>query len=122
MCPFAAHIGSGENQVARQFALDAEIPLLHVRPHGLGGNRSEGLRKEQTSSGANAGIICDVVLRGNEDERRGTLERLGIAFVAVGVLEEYSVSTSDGHLAVALRIECETDAGSRIKQMAFHAA
>src|ERR1700720_3911357 len=40
MRTFAPNICSGKYNVTRQFFLNAEVPLLHVRPNGLVGNGS----------------------------------------------------------------------------------
>src|SRR5262249_39597078 len=96
------------------------VPLLNVGPDGFAWNGSDGQREEQAS--ADRVVAADVELGSIERERCRTFERFAIRFVAVGVFEEDAVTATNGHLAIALWIPSEADAGSGIEQVAFHAA
>src|SRR5579884_2035061 len=121
MSALAAHVRHGSNDVAGQFLLDAQIPLLQVRPNGLFGNRGHRQRKEQASA-ADVRVAGDVELLRRQNERRRSFERFGIAFVSIGVLKEDAITAADGHLAVAARIPSEADALRRVEEMTAHAA
>src|SRR5579859_4663036 len=132
MRTLAADIRHRENDARRQFMLDIEVPLLHVRPHSLAGN-GERIQGEQRSS-ADAGIAtgrsgaacwtccANIRLRRSEDQRRGAFEGLGVAFVAVSVFEEDAVTAANRGLAVTLRVKRKADARSGVEEMAFEAA
>ena len=44
---------------------------------------------------------------------------LGIAFIAVCMLEENAIPSTNGHLAVSLGVPSETNARGRVEKMAF---
>src|SRR5262249_31786220 len=104
----ATHIRHRRNDVTRNFLLHAEVPLLHIGPDGLVGNGVHREREQQAA--ADAAIAVHVELRSGQYRWWRAFQRLGVAFVAVGMLEEDAVAAADGHLAVALGIPRETDA------------
>src|SRR5258705_5075671 len=120
MRAFAADVGDGCYEMAGQFFLYVQVPLLNVRPNGLVRDGSD-VEREQKGT-ADIAVAIDIELRGVEGERGGAFEGLRVGFVTVGMLEENSVAATDGHFAVALRIPGETDAGSRIEEMTLHTA
>src|SRR5580704_11431671 len=100
------------------------MPLLHVGPGGFARDGNERQRRCTARKGAGikirishyihnaAGLGVDVV----------GLERLGISFVAVGMLEEDSVTAADRPFPVTERIIGKTKARRGIPPMIGHAA
>ena len=120
MRTLAADIRHGHYGAGHDLTLHIEIPLLHVRPDSLSWN---GIHTERkcNSTPTDIGVADDVVLRGVEHQRRAALQRFRVAFVAIGVFEEDSVSATNCSFAVAEGIVRETDAWRGIEEMAFHA-
>src|SRR5579884_2794554 len=104
------------------------MPLLHIGPYGLGGDRDVGEREAEQAALPGA-YIRVTGLRGIGEglglrlyQWSGTFEGFAVGFVAVGVLVENAVAAADSGFAVAEYIESETDARRRIKQVSGHAA
>ena len=108
----AADVGCLQYGVAWQLALNGQVELLDVRPGGVGGNGDHAQRKlEPASTGL---VIADeVVLVRRLHHRRGAFEGFGVAFVAIGVLEEDAVAAADGELSIAEDVVCETRYAAR---------
>src|SRR5256885_1663634 len=132
MRAFAADIRHRQNDVRRQFMLNIQVPLLHVRPHGLArnGERIQGKQRASADAGIATGrsrapcgtCSANIRLRGSEDQRRRSFERFGVAFVTVGVFEKDAVTAANRGLAVTFGIKREADARSRVEEMAFETA
>ena len=60
MSAFAADVGDGSDDVARQFLLYIEVPLLDVRPNHLVRNRCNGEREKHTAT--DVAVAVDVEL------------------------------------------------------------
>src|ERR1700683_3318383 len=93
------------------------MPLLHVRPLSLRGDGGElactSAEREKfrraVGAAADAGVAADIGLQRRNNQRRIALERFGVGIVAVGMLEENSITRANGHLAVAFGIEGKAD-------------
>src|SRR5260370_20758785 len=134
MCALAAYIGDREYDMGRQFFLDVQVPLLHVRPQSLVGNRKRRKREDRHGTSATAdacvtaaGSTCgagarlDEGLCGVQNKRGRAFQRFGAAFVAVGVFVENTVAAANGHLAIALGIKREPDARGGGEEMSLQA-
>src|SRR5260370_2041254 len=122
MRPFTPHIGDCAHDVRRELLLDVQVPLLHVRPDCFVGDRCHSEWEQQTAACTNIGVANHVELRGSEHEWWRAFERFRISFIAVGVLEEDSITTADSHFSVALRIKGEPNSRRGIEEVPLQAA
>src|ERR1700722_8321438 len=109
----AADITNLHDHVTRQLPLNREIVLLDIRPNSMGRNGNHAKGKIQP--GATGILISDVVVlvRGLHYRCRA-LEELGVALVAVGVLEEDAVAAAHGQFAIAKHVIGETYTWRRV--------
>src|SRR5579859_8001973 len=135
MSSFAADIGGGQDDVRREFLLQAQVPLLHVWPNHFIRNGIKGQREDRYGAGtsANAGVSAsgagragayttrDIGLRSAHHQRRGAFQRFTVGLVTISVLVKNSIAAADGHLAVAFRIPGKANTRSGIKQVALEA-
>ena len=125
----ASDIGHRDQRVACDFALNIEMPLLHVGPLSFGGDGCEltgaSAQREEfrcsVGAAADAGVAADIGLQRRNDQRRIAFERFGVGIVAVGMLEKNSIAGADSHLAVAPGIEGKANARRGIEQVPAHA-
>src|SRR5450755_4483997 len=106
MRSLAADICHGHYRFLGDLTLDIEIPLLHVRPDRLGGNGRHSQR-ECHAAAPNVGVAGDVILRRADYIRRAAFQRLGVAFIPVGVLKEDAVTGSNRRSPISKRVEGE---------------
>src|SRR6266404_8728992 len=123
MRAFASYIGRCEHYVAGHLSLHIEMPLLYVRPDGFIRNGGHAQREKwnRSACASDVRIARHFKLRCVEGEGSRTFEGFGVAFVAVGVLEENTVAAPNGHLAVTLRVKRESDAWGGIEKVPLHA-
>src|SRR5262249_14123283 len=122
----ASHVSHGEKNVLWELVLDAEIPLLHVRPLHMvwNGDGAKGAGKCSRPAGA-ANRIIPRGLTNDSVHRQGSgakLQRLRVGFVAVHVLEEDAVTSANGPLAIAEGVIGKTEPRTRIDPLVRHAA
>src|ERR1700675_1109476 len=134
MCTLAADIRNGRNSVSQNLVLNVKVPLLHVRPDRLIGNRDHlergraygsRLHRTRTRSLWNNLAIRTHGLgdRGSLHRRTGSrLQRLRIRLVAVAVFEEHTITTANGGFAIALGIPSKADTRGRIEKVTLHTA
>src|SRR5271170_7874975 len=125
MRSLAAYISNIGDHIVREFSLYSETPLLSVGPNCLGRNSCDverkgrscgwsGIRRIRRCASGVGGIECSALadiadawitdrkrLRHAENQRRTSLQRTGIGFVASAVLEEYAVAAANRRFAVA---------------------
>src|SRR6516162_3650395 len=104
--------------------LHSKIPLLHVRPGGLIGY---GCCSEWAWSAlrarADVRVAHDYVHGTVLHQRRWiALEGFGVCFVAVHMLEENAITSSNGPFPVSTRIVGEPNARAWVHQLVLHAA
>src|SRR5580700_11868336 len=97
------------------------MPLLDVGPLRAIRNRNVRQREQQPLP-ANIGVAHHVVLRGLLYQGRSSFEILGIAFHAVGVLEEDSVAGAHCHSSIAERIPREAETWRGVEQVSLQTA
>src|ERR1700746_128088 len=91
--------------------LEAEVPLLHVGPVDLvGDGDGRNGAGRALRAGGHIAVADDVADSSVGRKRRSALlEKLGVGFVAVHVLEEDAVAATNGPLAVAKGIVSKAD-------------
>src|SRR5215469_13489860 len=114
MVATAPHVGRRKQGVLEQLALDADTPLLDIRPHSLLGDRSYVKR------------ICDIAPDGSpplrvegghvEDDWRRSFERAGICLIAGSMLEEDSVAPTEHCFPSACYVPSETHTRRRVEE------
>src|SRR5450759_5979716 len=103
--------------------LDVEVPLLHVGPDHLIGNRNEaeGERRGQFSS-SDIRVTNDIALRRALQQGRGlSLHAFGVRLVSVAVLKEDAITTADRCFAVSPRVVGKADPRSGVEQVSLGA-
>ena len=84
--------------------LHIQVPLLHVGPDRFGGdlcNVQRKLGRDPPAASSNVCVTHNIVLLHCGGEWRRVFQRLGIAFVAIRVFVENSVTAPDRPLAAA---------------------
>jgi len=124
---FAADVGNREKDIAGQFMLYAQVPLLHVGPldsvrDGDGSERAG--RPGGSLASSNTWVPTWNVADGSvrREGRCALLEKFGVGFVAVHVLEEDAISPADGPFAVTDGIVGEAEARPWIDPLVFKTA
>src|SRR5580704_11865419 len=119
----AAHVRQRRDCVLGNVVLHIEMPLLHVGPRGFVWDGNKRQRSCAPAEGAGieigvtrhihdaAGLGVDIVL----------FQRLGVALIAIRVLEEDAVTAADGPPPVAQWIIRKTKAGRRVPPVVAHA-
>src|SRR5271156_2302913 len=110
----AADITDLHDHVTRQLPLDREIVLLDIRPDGMGRDRDHAQGKSQPGT---AGILISdvVVLVRSLHHRRCALQELGVALVAVGVLEEDAIASAYRQFAITKDVISKTYTRRRVE-------
>src|ERR1700721_4691111 len=118
MCFFTSHVSDLHNCLLEHFPFDTQIPLLHVGPHCMGGNRSYTERVSQCTASPNtsvpSGLRATINPRGNiwllriQHKWRTSFQRLAVALVSIAVIEEDSVTSPQRRLSVSENIPCKT--------------
>src|SRR5271165_5441326 len=88
---------------AWQLTLHRQIVLLHIGPNGVGGDREQAEGKLKPTA-TNLAIPREIELIGRLHHWRGAFQYLGVALVAVRMLEEDAVAAANGGLAVSEEI------------------
>jgi hypothetical protein len=111
----AAHIRQRRHSVLAHIVLNVEVPLLHVGPGRFARNRDKRQRSSAGAEecGSQIGIARDVYDATGLGVDVVGLERLGIGFIAVGVLEEDAVASAYGPLPVTEADQTQNRYGAR---------
>ena len=117
MGSFASHIGNTGDDVLRQFMLNVQVVLLHIRPASFEIELNPSGKATTTSGSPDAGVPRNVRLCGVEHERRCSLKRLDVLLIPIAMFEEDAVTASNGPFAVSLGIPCEPEPRRRIEQV-----
>src|SRR6266849_4564503 len=121
MRTLTAHVRHGGDSVSYDFVLQIQVPLLYVWPYSFGRNCCH-TERELSLRLATSRVAGYIVPLRSVRQRRRILQRLGVALITVGVLEEDAVPAADCSLAISPWVIRKTDAGSGIEQVTFHAA
>src|SRR3981189_2749389 len=125
MGAFAADVTNGQEHIAREFVLYAEVPLLHVRPEDFvwdGNGRQRAGWPSGPLVARDVGITRDVVNGAvSGQRRRALLQEFGVGFVAIHVLEEDAITATDGPFAVTEGIIGKTQTRAGIHVLIFQA-
>src|ERR1700722_1851192 len=117
----AADVGYLQYRVAGQLPLDSQVILLNVRPDSVGWD-CEHTQRELYPAYARAGVTGEVVLIRGLYDWSGTLQRLGVALIPIGVLEEDAIAAAHGKLPVAEDVVSKPYARRRIEEVPAHTA
>src|SRR5580700_5251912 len=100
------------------------MPLLHVGPSGFARDRYEIQRRGSPTeeTGIQVGVSRYIHDAGGLSVDVVLLERLGISFIAIRMLEENAIAATDGPFSVTERIIRKTEAWSWIPPVIGHAA
>src|SRR4029077_7044087 len=123
MRALASYVRDGRDRVREDFVLNVQVPLLYVGPNSLVWDGDHRQRRCRSRWLRNNLIVPDHAEDrcGLHNRTRSRFQRLCIRFVAIGVLEENTISTAYRSLPVSARVPRKTNARSRIKQVALHA-
>src|SRR5579862_24248 len=126
MGSFAADVRDRRNGAGSQFTLDAEAPLLYVRPYGLSRDCRHIQRISASATAPNADSADalpseGLVLGHIQNLGRTAFQRSGVRFIAGSMMEKHTVAAANRGLAVALRIPGKTQTGRGVKQVTLHA-
>src|ERR1700687_4457594 len=124
MRPLASNIGDTCDDMLGQFVLDVEVPLLNIGPTSLGidgiETEREGLDGSSCST-PDARIVRYIRLGWIQHQRRSGLQCFDTFFVAVSVVEEDSVTSAHGPIAIAPGVPGKTKPRGRVEQMSVYA-
>src|SRR5580700_7697443 len=102
--------------------LNIKVPLLHIGPDRFVGNGNECQRSRGSAQRRriDVGVANDVRYGCSLRKRVVLLQGSGIGLALIGMFEEDAVPPTNGPFPVAFRIEGETEARRRVKQMPLH--